>query len=333
VGSPCNENTPECAAGKMCEAFLDSTGLNGLQLAVGRHGSIWRKSFGLSDAAAQVQVNDSTKFRIGSISKSMTSMALVKLFLGGKLDLDVSIQKYLPQFPKKKYGFTARQLAGHLAGFRDYTGIADYVHHEHYESALQALRVFEHDTLLFKPGSKFYYSTFGWSVLGAVIESICGKNYLTVMNESVFKPLGLKNTRGDNSKEKIFNRAKFYDEDGQENEFGDVSYKYAGGGLLSTSTDLVKFGYSMLRQGDTVKDILFTSQRTADGVATGYGFGWYVGIDKNGHRYWHHSGDGFSSSSHLLIYPDDDLVIAFLANGQQGAAFDIEALASYFLRK
>ncbi|MBS1680099.1 MAG: serine hydrolase [Bacteroidetes bacterium] len=61
--------------------------------------------------------------------------------------------------------------------------------------------------------------------------------------------------------------------------------------------------------------------------------GWYVGKDKNGHRYWHHSGDGFSCSSHLLIYPDDDLVLAFVANGQEGAAFDMEKIAELFYKK
>jgi hypothetical protein len=58
--------------------------------------------------------------------------------------------------------------------------------------------------------------------------------------------------------------------------------------------------------------------------------GWYIGEDKNGHRIWHHEGDSFSGSSHLIIYPDDDLVIAFLANGQEGVWFDFAAIAKLF---
>ena len=330
--TPCG--TPaQCETERMSKEFMDNTGLNGIQFAVSNHGKLWTKSLGYADVANRIAVNDSTKFRIASISKSMTSVGLVKLVSEGKLDLDVPVQKYLPQFPEKKYAFTARQLAGHLAGFRDYITMADYVHHEHYDNAIQSLKVFQNDTLLFKPGTKFHYSTFSFRVLGAVIENIAQKNYLDYMKENVFTPLQLRNTCGDNNAVSISNRSKFYDLTGQENEFGDLSYAYAGGGLLSTASDLVKYGQAMLRQKDEMKKLLFTSQKTLDGIETGYGLGWYVGKDRNGHRTWYHSGDGFSCSSHLYIYPDDDLVIAFVANGQEGAAFDIQKVASLFYEK
>jgi len=332
--SPCSDDSADCRVEKMSKDFLDETGMVGMQICAAVGGKIkLSRSFGYADLENKILVNDSTKFRIASISKSMTTAALMKLVVENKLDLDVDIQKYLPQFPEKKYSFTARQLAGHLAGFRDYDSMTDYVHHEHYDNAIQALKVFQDDTLLFKPGAKFYYSTFGWRVLGAVIENISHKNYLTYMNENIFVPLHLRNTCGHDVTKEIPNRSKFYDATGQENEFGDVSFMYAGGGLLSTANDLVKFGQAMFRQPDEVRQLLFTSQKTSDGKETGYGLGWYVGVDKNGHRYWHHSGDGFSNSSHLLIYPDDDVVIAFLANGQEGAAFDIEKVASLFFKK
>ncbi len=330
--TPC-EAPSQCETERMCREFMDNTGLNGVQVAVTNHGKRWTKSFGYADVANRIVVNDSTKFRIASISKSMTSVGLVKLVLEGKLDLDVPVEIYLPQFPEKKYKFTARQLAGHLAGFRDYITMADYVHQEHYDNAIQSLKIFQHDTLLFKPGTKFHYSTFSFRILGAVIENITQKNYLDFMKENVFNPFQLRNTCGDDNTAGISNRSKFYDLTGQENEFGDLSYAYAGGGLLSTASDLVKFGQAMLHQPDEAKKLLFTSQKTMDGIETGYGLGWYVGKDKNGHRIWYHSGDGFSCSSHLYIYPDDDLVVAFVANGQEGAAFDIQKVASLFYTK
>src|SRR5258706_13796366 len=120
----------------------------------------------------KIRVTDSTKFRIASITKSVSASALVKLVSENKIDLDAPIQKYIPQFPEKKYPITTRQLAGHLAGFRDYTSVADLIHTEHYDNATQALKVFENDTLLFKPGSQFYYSFVGWSLIGAIIESV-----------------------------------------------------------------------------------------------------------------------------------------------------------------
>lgn len=332
---PCSDKSANCKTEKICNQYLDDTGLAGMQICVAKKGKVELvKSFGFKDIENGVAMNDSAKVRISSVSKSMTSLALVKLVSEGKLDLDVPVQKYLPQFPEKKYQFTARQLAGHLAGFRDYITMADYVHQEHYDNAIQSLKVFQNDTLLIKPGTKFHYSTFSFRVLGAIIENISQKDYLTYMDENVFTPLHLRNTCGDDKTKNISNRTKFYDLTGQENEFGDASYVYAGGGLLSTASDLVKYGQAMLHQTDEVKKLLFTSQKTSDGTETGYGLGWYVGKDKkNGHRIWHHTGDGFSNSAHLLIYPDDDLVLAFVANGQEGAAFDIEKVAAMFFKK
>jgi CubicO group peptidase (beta-lactamase class C family) len=122
---------------------------------------------------------------------------------------------------------------------------------------------------------------------------------------------------------------------GQANDLGDWSYKYSGGGLLSTSEDLVKFGNEILNGkyfDSKEKMILFDPQTTLGNEKTGYGFGWYMGVDKNGHRIWYHSGDSFSSSSHLIIYPDDNLVLAFLTNSQHGAAFDVQNIGELFYK-
>ncbi len=328
---PCNEVVSKCFAEKMCDDFLDSTGLYGMQLAVSRHGKVWKRSFGMADLSGKVPVNDSMKFRIASISKSLSSLALLRLVNEKKIDLDAPIQTYIPQFPQKKYPLTTRQLAGHLSGFRDYVSMEDYMNQHHYDNALQALPVFENDTLLFKPGSQFNYSFFSWSIIGAIIESVSQKDYLQYMHENVFTPMGLSNTCGDNVRMKISNRSKFYDAAGEEDDSRDMSYMYANGGLLSTAEDLVKLGNSLIHGlSKTEQELLFTSQKTSDGSNTHYGLGWYEGKDKNGHTMWYHSGDSFSSSSHLYIFPEDDLVIAVLANGQEGVLFDVEKLAAVF---
>jgi len=332
----CKENLTVCKAEKICKDFIDQNGVNGIQVSVSRKNKIvWSDALGYADIVNNIYVTDSTKFRVNSISKSMTSLALIKLVSEGKLNLDSPIQKYIPAFPQKPYKITTRQLAGHLAGFRDYdeTNLNDYIRTEHYDNSIQALKIFENDTLLFKPETRFYYSTFGWNLIGALIEKVSGKDYLTYMAENIWKPLGLQNTCGDNIKNKISNRSKFYDVSGEENDLGDLSYKYSGGGLLSTSKDLIKIGNEILYGShiDTkMKKSLFQSQHTSDNKETGYGLGWYIGKDKNGHRIWYHSGDSFSGSSYLIIYPDDDIVVSFLANSQIGTTFDIEQIGELF---
>jgi CubicO group peptidase (beta-lactamase class C family) len=329
----CTDSSPECKSETIVKDFINDTGLNGAQLCVSVGGKLkFSKTVGYADIENRILVTDSTRFRINSISKSFTGVALARLVSENKIELDAPIQKYVPQFPEKSYPITARQLAGHLSGFRDYRDLHDLVHQEHYENAIQALKVFENDTLLFKPGARFYYSPFGFNLIGAAIENVSKMSYLEYIMENVFKPYNLQNTCGDDVNNKIPNRTKFYDAAGQENDFGDLSYKYPAGGLLSTATDLVKFGNELLNR-KAMHRLLFTSLQTNDGKETGYGLGWYVGKDRNGHRIWYHSGDGFSSSSHLYIYPDDGLVIAFLGNGQEGAAFDIQKIAELYYKK
>lgn len=325
-----------CKAEKLCKDFMDETGMNGMQIAVSRNNkTIWSSNLGYSDWKNRIKVNDSTLFRINSISKSVTSLALLKLISEQRLDLDAPVQKYLPDFPLKKYPVTSRQLAGHLAGFRDYDeeNFDDYIRTEHFVTSKQAVKIFKDDTLLFRPGTQFLYSTFGWNLLGAVIEGISGDTYLDYMKKNIWDPLKMTNTSGDDIHKKPSSRSKFYDASGEENDLGDFSYKYAGGGLLSNCTDLLKFGNEIL-YGNVFsyekKSLLFESQFTADGQKTNYGIGLYVDKDKNGHRIWYHPGDSFSGSSYLIIYPDDDLVISFLANGQEGVHFDVQKIGQLF---
>ena len=334
----CDDNSAECQAEKLCRDFMDETGMNGLQLCVSLGNKIiFSTALGLADVQNGVPVTDSTRFRINSVSKAMTSTALIQLISTHRLELDSPVQKYIPDFPRKRYAITTRQAAGHLAGFRDYNenDPGDYIRYEHFDNAMQALKIFKNDTLLFKPGTRFSYSTFGWNLIGAIIESISGENYLDYMSVNIWKPLNLRNTCGDVINAKIPNRSKFYDAAGQENDLGDLSYKYSGGGLLSTAGDLIKFGNEMLRGAriDKLTRILFETQYTADKKETGYGLGWYTGKDKNGHRIWHHAGDSFSGSSFLVIYPDDDIVVAFLGNSQHGVGFDIEKIGELFYKK
>lgn len=333
---PCEGDRLLCLARQQGEHFMDETGVNGMQICVSQGGKIkWSSAFGYADVQNKIPVTNTTRFRINSISKSMTSVALARLASESKLDWDLPIQQYVPSFPQKKYLLTTRHLAAHLGGIRDYKedDLRDFIRTEHYNTSTEALTIFKDDSILFEPGTQFHYSTYGWSLAGAVIEGITGQSYLDYMRENVWHPMGMKETDGDDATKAIPNRSVFYDLTGEPNDLGDVSYKYPGGGLLSTAEDLVRFGNEVLHSpllSEKQKEQLFQLQKTRDGKETGYGLGWYIGHDPNGHRIWYHPGDSFSSSSWLVIYPDKDLVIALLANSQQGVHFDIYELAALF---
>ncbi len=328
-----------CRIRKKTNAFLDEHNVNGVQLAVSvKNKTVFSEAFGLADEESSKATTTKTKFRVGSVSKALTSAALIKLVADKKLDLDVPIQKYVQSFPQKRYPITTRQLAGHLAGIRHYrdNDIHDLVRTAHYKNATDAISIFQDDSLLFEPGTQYHYSSYGWNLIGAVIEGASQMSFLQYMRHNIWKPMKMLDTYGDVADSVMSNRSTFYDATGQKATFEDLSYKYPGGGLLSTAEDLVTFGNELLHGNVLDPELtkkLFESQLLKDGKETGYGLGWYIGKDSNGHRIWFHAGDLLNSSAYLLIYPDDDIVVAFTANSQEGLQFDVREIAPLYYNK
>jgi CubicO group peptidase (beta-lactamase class C family) len=259
-------------------------------------------------------------FRIGSVSKPLAAAGLMLLVEKGKVELDVDIHRYVPDFPDKGYPITTRQLAGHLAGIRHYRGNEVYLN-RHFVNVREGLRIFENDPLLFVPGEKYSYSSYGFNLISMVMEAAAGKDFLSYMASDVFTPLGMTNTEPDDATRVIAQRTLFYKakaSGGFELEPAvDNSYKWASGGFLSTPEDLVRFGSALLQPGFLTHDTLnalLTPQKTSDGKETGYGIGWEITKDKNGHLIWMHTGGSVGGTTILLIRPDVRIVLAITAN-------------------
>jgi len=226
-------------------------GIPGLALAVAVDGKIvYSEGFGYADLEERVPVWPTTKFRIGSISKPLTATALMELVEAGKVDLDAPVQKYVPSFPDRGGVITVRMVAGHLGGIRHYQG-EEFNIQKHYGSVLESLKIFENDPLVSPPGTKFNYSSYGYNLLSAVIESAAGEEFLSYMQGQVFTPLGLVHTAPDQNTQIVEQRSRYYElaKDGREENapYVDNSYKWAGGGFLSTAEDLVRFGSAMMQ--------------------------------------------------------------------------------------
>ena len=321
---------------------LVARGIPGVAIAVAVNGRLaYAQGFGYADLEERVPVWPTTKFRIGSISKSFTATALVQLVEQGKIDLDAPVQRYVPSFPDKGVKITPRLLAGHLAGIRHYKG-DEFLISQHYDSVLDALKIFENDPLVAPPGAGFHYSSYGYDLLSAVIESASGENFLVYMQRHVFTPLGLVDTTPDQNRSIIEERSRFYERerDGttDNSPYVDNSYKWAGGGFLSTSEDLVRFGSALLHPGflpESSLRLLFTSQKTNSGQETGYGMGWFIQKSASGQRIYQHSGGSVGGTSQLIIYPDTGVVVALTTNLSQGLwkIQDVEAVAEPFASK
>src|SRR5215470_16756994 len=172
-------------------------GIPGFNIAVAIDGKIvYSEGFGYADLEQRVPAWQITKFRIGSVSKPLTSASLMKLVEQGKIDLDAPIQKYVPSFPDKGALITPRMLAGHLGGIRHYKeGEVD--NQKHYDNVVDGLERFRDDSLVVPPGTKFSYSSYGYNLLSAAIEAAAGKPFLVFEEEQVFNALGLLNTAAD----------------------------------------------------------------------------------------------------------------------------------------
>jgi len=326
------------AADKQAREWL-ARGTPGLALAVAVDGKIvYSEGFGFADLEERVPVWPTTKFRIGSISKPLTATALMELVEAGKIDLDAPVQKYVPSFPDKGAVMTVRMVAGHLAGIRHYNG-DEMTIQRHYDNVLDGLKIFENDPLVGPPGAKFHYSSYGFNLLSAVIESASGEPFLMYMQDHVFTPMGLVHTAADQNTQIIEQRSRFYElaKDGhQENApYVDNSYKWAGGGFLSTAEDLVRFGSQLLQPGflkASSLELLFTSQKTKSGEETHYGMGWGVSKTPSGQRIYEHSGGSVGGTSQLIVYPDLHVVVALVTNLSGGTwkREEVEAVAEQF---
>jgi serine beta-lactamase-like protein LACTB len=310
-------------------------GIPGVTVAVAVDGQIvYSEGFGYADLEQRVPVWPTTKFRIASDSKPLTATALLLLVEQGKIDLDAPVQKYVPSFPDKGAVITPRLLAGHLAGIRHYQG-DEFLISKHYDSVVEGLKIFENDPLVSSPGREFNYSSYGFNLLSAVIESASGENFLSFMRGHVFGPLGLRHTVPDQVTEIIQERARPYSkakgQPVQNAPFVDNSYKWAGGGFLSNSEDLVKFGSALLQPGFLKPEslrLLFTSQRATDGKETGYGIGWFVGKSASGQKIYAHDGGAAGGSSRLILYPDAHVVVAMICNFQGEDGWKTEEVES-----
>ena len=309
----------------MLEAMRVERGTPGLSAAVGIGGRLaFAEGFGWADLENRVPVDADTKFRIGSVSKPLTAAALGLLVERGQLDLDAPVQQYVPSFPEKRWPVTSRLVAGHLAGIRHYDG-EEFLSREHYDSVQDGLEIFASDSLRSEPGARYSYSSYGWNLLSAVVEGASGEEFLPFMDREVFERLGMFDTVADQVDSIIPGRTRFYEiaDDGRiyNSPYVDNSYKWAGGGFLSTPSDLVRFGIAHLEGGllrQATLDEMWTTQRTTSGEETGNGIGWFLETKPGGRRTVSHGGGSIGGVTYLLLLPDEGIAAALTANTSQG---------------
>ena len=305
----------------LVRADLAARGYPGIAIAVAVDGeTVWSEGFGYANLEHRVPMWPSVKFRVGSISKSLTAAAVARLVEDGRLDLDAPIQKYVPSFPEKAHSITTRQLGGHLAGIRHYQGNENFIR-DPYPTVLDSLTIFADDPLLHEPGTAFAYTSYGFNLLSAVVEGAAKKPFLAYMREAVFRPLGLRDTVADFVTPIIPGRTSYYVRDAGGSAVNapwvNNSYKWAGGGFLSTTENVLAFANAHLDDAfltEASRKMLFTEQKTRDGEGVGYGLGWFIRTREDGRRLLSHSGGSVGGTSLMVMEPESRVVVVGLIN-------------------
>lgn len=280
---------------------------------------VWLGSRGFTDIENSVASTSNSIYRIASISKPITAVAIMQLWEKGILNLDDDVRKYVPYFPKKKWVFTIRHLLNHTSGIRSYR--EDEFHSKVlYSSTREALKVFDKDSLLFKPGSDYLYSTFGYTVLAAVIESASKKPFAVYVKENILLPSGMYSTFVDVQKEIIKYRARgyvknFYREL-ENSQLADLSIKVAGGGYMSTANDLLLFAKNLLNGNllnPATLDSMIVPTRISRDFIKNYGLGFSLPENRSDRKFYH-AGAGTGFTSKLLIDPVEKIAVVHLIN-------------------
>lgn len=325
---------------KAVASFMAANSAPGLSAAVVLEGEHrWSEGFGMADLENYSPATSSTLFRLGSVSKPISAAAVLQLWERGKLDLDAPVQKYCPEFPQKEWPITTRQLLGHLGGIRHYSpdGKGDIPEDSarHFSSMQESLQLFENDPLVAKPGTRFNYSTYGYTLVGCVFEGAASEKFVDYLQKNVSEPAGMSQTRDDDFFTVIPHRTRWYhkDKSGIVRNAGvlDSSYKIPGGGIISSADDMAKFETAILADKllkRSTRDLMWTSQKTLDGKETGYGLGWGI-ANRFGLRILAHTGGQQGTSTAIAVVPGRNAGVVVLCNMDD---VDVNQLAMQILR-
>jgi CubicO group peptidase (beta-lactamase class C family)/D-alanyl-D-alanine dipeptidase len=288
---------------------------------------VWARGFGWADSAVGVPATAATVYRVGSVSKLFTDIAVMQLVERGKLDLDAPVTRYLPEFhPKNPFGgdITIRELTAHRAGLTREPPVGHYF--DDTEPTLAATVASLNRTMLvYRPGAHTKYSNAGIAVLGAVLEQTQGESFTSYVQRSVLDPLGMSSSAFQPIPESRANLAKGYmwTLDGRRFEAPTFQLGLGPAGSLYTSVlDLSRFMSVLFARGalpggkrllaKSTLDSMWTPQYAEPGATHGFGIGFSLG-DLDGHRTVGHGGAIYGFATSLETLPDDSLGVVVVA--------------------
>lgn len=344
------------------------SGAPGVSAAIAVGGRIeFSGGVGVADLQSGTSQNGRSVHGIGSISKTQALVAVMQLVERRKVKLDDEIQVYASWFPRKSRPITVRHILTHTSGIRHYRkgefGEGGVMAFRHYDAFEESTRRWRDEALLFEPGTHWSYSTYATSLMQAIVETASGQPFGEYLAENIWRPTGMADTRLDISERIVprrgqgYMRAKSGELLNVPNE--DVSYKYAGGGMISTDEDLCRFGIALnagrLLRPETLTEVyrlqlpadIANTQTDLDAFAAAnpgktprsrglrQGLIFNLESDSQGRRYAGHSGGVKGTTSRFINFTQHGVVVALHLNIDDTGPVDLlkaaESLAAIYL--
>lgn len=252
---------------------------NGALLVAEKGRVLYKKGFGKANAEWDILNTTNTKFRIGSVTKQFTAMLVLQMVNEGKIRLDAKITDYVPDYPVKNGSrITIHHLLSHTSGMPHYAAIPDFFINKSRQSYRHEdfIKLFSSLDLLFEPGERYSYSSFGYYLLGYILEKVSGKTYSALLRERILIPLKMNNTGVDEHIPLLSNRATGYERsiDGLRNaEYRDMSTALATGDMYSTVEDYLIWERALYTDKllpASLQKLLYTPH------TPNYGYGWVL---------------------------------------------------------
>lgn len=294
---------------------------------------IFRKGYGMANLELGIPIAPDHIFRIGSVTKQFTAVAILMLMEQGKLSLSDEITKYLPDYPVHGHKITVEQLLTHTSGIKSYTGMPTFVQQMRKDLSLNELiDSFKNQPMDFAPDEKWNYNNSAFVMLGAVIEKASGMKYADFVEQQIFAPLGMTSSFYDSTSRVIPRRIPGYEKNanGYVNaEYISMSLPHGGGSLISNVDDLAKWDTALYTEKLVKQESLkraWTSYKLKDGRPTKYGYGWGVSTLEGMRMITHRGGiNGFTCEAVRL--PEVRVYVAILTNRGGGVGNLAQKLA------
>lgn len=310
------------------DSYLREQNFQGSVLIAKEGKIVFSKGYGLANVEHQIPNSPQTVFRLGSITKQFTAVAILQLQEQGKLSVQDPISKYLPDYPQGDK-ITIHHLLTHTAGVPSITAFANLSEIQRHPSTPEkVMAYFKSLPLEFAPATDCKYSDSGYIVLGAIIEKVTQAPYEKYVQEHFLAPLEMTATYVDHNQLLIPHRASGYGRNAQDElvnaEFIEMSFPHAAGSFASTTLDLYKWDRALKEQRLLSKESseqLFRAQAFCEHYYSGYGYGFFVDSEKQtvGHM---GSIEGFSAASYRHL--DGDITIIVLSNQENAKAVQKE---------